>query len=75
MRNEYPDGLLEPEGAIGDKGTSNLSHPGFLLPPQTVALKVIEAHYPRHLQCHPGWTAQMGPDIPDEAGGIENRCV
>ena len=43
--------------------------------PQTVVLKGIEVHYPQHLQCHPSQTAQMGPDIPDKAGGIERRCI
>ena len=75
MMNENPNGLLEAEGIIGDKGTSNLSHPGFLPLPQTVVLKVIEVHYPQHLRCHPHWTAQMGPDILDEAGGIKKKCI
>ena len=75
MMNEYPNGLLEAEGAIGDEGTSDLSHPGFLPLLQTMVLKVIEVHYPRCLWCHPSQTTQTGPDIPDEAGGIERRCV
>ena len=75
MMNEYSNGLLEAKGAIGDEGTSDLSHPGFLALPKTVVSKAIEVHYPRHLQCHLGRTTQMGPDIPDEAGGIEKRCV
>ena len=75
MRNEYPDSLLEAEGAIGDEGTSDLSHPSSLLPPQTMASKAIEALYPWHLQCHPSRTAQTDLDIPDEAGGIEKRHI
>ena len=75
MMSKYPDGLLKAKGTIGDKGTSNFGHPSFLPLPQTVVLKVIEVQYPRCLQCHPGWTALMGPGIPDEAGGIEKRCI
>ena len=75
MMDEHPDGLPEAEGTIGDKGTSNLSHPSFLLLPQTMVSKVIEVHYPWHLQCHPSQTDQMGPDILDETGGIEKKCV
>ena len=72
--NENPDGLLEGKGIIGDKGTSNLSHLSFLPLPQAVVLKVIEVHYPWCLQCHPSWTGP-GPDILDEAGGIEKKCI
>ena len=75
MMNEHPEGLLEAEGIIGDEGTSDLSHPGFLPLPQTVVSKAIEVHYPWCLLCHLGWTAQMGPDILDEAGGIEKKCI
>ena len=75
MKNKHPDGLQEAKGIIGDKGTSDLSHPSFLPLPQTVVSKVIEVHYPWHLQCHPGRTTQTGPDILDEAGGIEKKCV
>ena len=64
--NEHPNDLLEAEGIIGDEGTSNLSHPCSLPLPQTVVLK---------LQCHLSWTAQMDPDIPDGAEGIEKKCV
>ena len=69
------DGLPKAEGIIGDGETSNLSHPGS--PPllQTVALKVIEAHYPQHLQYHPSQITWMDPDILDEAGGIEKKHV
>ena len=75
MMNEYPDGLLKAKGAIGDEGTSDLGHLSFLPLPQTMVSKVIEVHYPQHLQCHLSWTTQTGPDVPDEAGGIEKRCV
>ena len=71
----HPNGLLEAEGAIGDKRTSDLGHPGFLSLPQTVVSKAIGVHCPWHLQCHPGWTAQMDPDIPDGVGGIEKKCI
>ena len=73
--NEYPNGLLEAEGITGDKGTSHLGHPSFLPLPQTMVLKVIGVHCPRHLQCHLGWTAQMDLDVPDGAGGIEKKCI
>ena len=56
--NEHPDGLPEAKGIIGDGGTSNLSHPGSLLLPQTVVLKVIEVHYRWHLRCHHDLTGQ-----------------
>ena len=75
MMNEHPDGLLEAEDVIGDEGTSDLSHPGSLPLPQTVVLKMIEVHCPWHLQYHLGWTAQTDPDVPDEAEGIEKKCV
>ena len=73
--NEHPNGLLEAKGIIGDEGTSDLSHPGFVPLPQTMVLKAIEVHYPWHLRCHPSRTTQMGPDILDEAGGIEKKCI
>ena len=75
MKDEPLDGLPEAEGIIGDGETSNLGHPGS--PPllQTVAMKVIEAHYPWHLQYHPGQIAQMDLDILDEAGGIEKKHI
>ena len=72
MMNEYLDSLLKAEGAIGDKGTSGLSHPGSLPLPQTVVLKVIGVHYPWCLQCHPSQTTQTDSD---EAGGIKRKCV
>ena len=72
--DEHPNGLLEAKGIIRDGGTSDLGHPGFLPHPQIMVLKAIEVHYPRHLQCHPGWTTQMGPDILDEVGGIKKKC-
>ena len=75
MMNEHPDGLLEAKGIIGDKGTSDLSHPSSLPLPQTVVLKVIGVHCPWHLQCHLSWTTQMNPDVPDEAEGIEKKCM
>ena len=75
MTNEHPDSLLEAEGIIGDEGTSNLSHPGFLPLPQTMVSKAIEVQYPWHLRCHLNQTTQMGPDVLDEVGGIEKKCV
>ena len=73
--NKHPDGLLEAEGIIGDRGTSDLGHPGFLPLPQTMVWKVIEVQYPRHLRCHLNQTAQTGPDILDEVGGIKKKHV
>ena len=69
------DGLPKAEGITGDGETSDLSHPGS--PPllQTMALKVIEAQYPRCLQYHSGQIAQMDLDVLDEAGGIERRHI
>ena len=75
MMDEHPDGLPEAKGIIGDEGTSDPCHPSFLPLPQTTVSKVIEVHYPLHLQCHPGQTNQTGPDILDEAGGIEKKCI
>ena len=73
--NKNPNGLLEAKGVIGDEGTSNLGHPGFLPLPQAMVSKVIEVHYPRHLQYHPSRTTQMGPDVLNEARGIKKKCV
>ena len=67
--------FLRPRDIIGDEGTSNLSHPSSLPLPQIMVLKVIGVHCPWHLQCHPGQTAQMDPDVPDKAGGIEKKCI
>ena len=75
MMNEHTNGLLEAKDIIGDEGTSNLSHPGSLLLPHTVVLKVIGVHCPWHLQYHLGQTAQTDPDVPDEAEGIEKKCI
>ena len=75
MMNEHPNSLLEAKGIIGDEGTSNLGHPGFLPLLQIVVSKVIEVHYSWHLRCHPCQTSQMGPDVLDEAGGIEKKCI
>ena len=75
MMDKHPNSLPEAKGIRGDKETSNLSHPSFLPLPQTIVLKAIEVHYPRHLQYHPSRTAQMGPDVLDEAGGIEKKCI
>ena len=72
MMNKHPDGLLEANGIIGDKGTSDLGHPGSLPLPQTVVSKALGVHCPWHLQCHLGRTAQMDPD---EAEGIEKKCL
>ena len=75
MKDEPLNGLPKAEGIIGDRETSNLSHPGS--PPllQTVASKVIEAQYPWCLQYHPSQIARMDLDILDEAGGIKKKCV
>ena len=73
MTNEHPNSLPEAVGIIGDKGTSNLGNPSSLPLPQTMVLKVIGVHCPRHLQYHPGRTAQTDPDILDEAGGTEKK--
>ena len=75
MKGKPLDGLPEAKGIIGDGETSDLGHPGS--PPllQTMALKVIEAHYPQHLQYHPGQITQMDPDILDEAGGIKKKHI
>ena len=75
MTNEHPNGLLEAEGIIGDKGTSDLGHPGFLPLPQTMVSKVIEVQYLWHLQCHLNQTTQTGPDVLDEVGGIKKKCI
>ena len=75
MMNEPLNSHLEAKGIIGDEGTSDCSHISSLLLPQTVVLKVIEAHCPWHLQCHPGRTTQMDLNAPDEGGGIEKKCV
>ena len=73
--NDHPNGLLEAEGIIGDKGTSDLGHPSFLPLLQTMVSKAIEVQYPQHLRCHLGQTVQMGPDILHEVGGIEKKCI
>ena len=75
MVNGNPDSLPEGGAITGDEEISDLIHPDFLPPPQTVVLKVIEVNYPWHLGCHPSLTTQTGPDIPGEAGGIERRHV
>ena len=73
--DEHSDSPPKAKGIIGDKGTNDLSHPSFLPLPQTVVSKVIEVYYSWHLQYHPGQTTQMDPDILDEAGGIEKKCI
>ena len=73
--NEYPNGLLKAKGIIGDEGTSDLSHPSFLPLPQTMVSKVIGVHCTQCLECHPCWTTQTDPDIPDEAGSIKKKCI
>ena len=75
MMDEHPNSLPKADGVIGEEGTSNPSHPSFLPLPQTMVLKVIEVHYPWHLQCHPGQTTQMDPDTLDEGGGIKKKCI
>ena len=76
LRKDEPlDGLPKAKGIIGDRETSDLSHPG--CPPllQTVALKVIEAQYLLHHQYHPDQIARMDPEILDKAGGVERKHV
>ena len=75
MEDKPVDGLPEAEGIIRDGETSNLGHLGS--PPllQTMALKVIEAQYPQHLQYHPIHITRMDLDILEEVGGIEKRHV
>ena len=73
--DEHPNGLPEAEGIIGDKGTSDLSHPSFLPLPQTMVSKAIEVHFPQRFQYHPSQTAQMDPDVLDKAGDIEKKCI
>ena len=75
MMNKNPNGLLEAKDIIGGGGTSDLSHPASLPLPQTMVSKVIGVHCPWHLQYHLGQTAQMDPDTPDEAEGIEKKCM
>ena len=75
MEDEPLDSLPEAEGIIGDGKTSNLSHLGSPSLLQIVALKVVEAQYPWHLQCHPIQITWMDLDILEEAGGIEKRHV
>ena len=72
--NKHPNSLPEAKGVIGDKGTSDLSHPCSLPLPQTVVSEVIGVHCSWHLQCHPGWTTQTDPDVLDKAGGIEKNA-
>ena len=73
MTSKHLDGLPEAEGIIGDRGTSDLGHPGSLPLPQTVVLKVIEVHCQWHLQCHPGLTIQTDPDVLDKVGGTKRK--
>ena len=75
MKDKPLDGLPKAKGIIGDGETRNLGHLGS--PPllQTMALKVIEAQYPWHLQCHPVQITRMDLDVLEEAGGIEKRQV
>ena len=72
--NKHPNGPLEAEGIIGDEGTSNLGHPGSLPLPQTMVLKVIGVHCPRHLQCHLGQTMQTDPGIPDKQKALRRNA-
>ena len=75
MEDEPLDSLPKAEGIIGDRETSDLGHLGS--PPllQTMASKVIEAQYPRHLQYHPIQITWMDLDILEEAGGTKKRHV
>ena len=75
MKDKPLISLPKAKGIIGDSETSDLSHPGS--PPllQTMALKAIDAQYPRCLQYHPGQIAQMDLDVLDKAGGIEKKDI
>ena len=73
MTSEHIDDLPKAKGIIGDRETSDLSHPGSLPLPQTVVLKVIEVHCQWCLQCHPSLTFQTDPDVLDEVGGTERK--
>ena len=73
MTNEHLDGLPKAKGVIGDGGISDLGHPGSLPLPQAMVLKVIEVHCQWCLQCHPGVTDQMDPDVLDKIGGTERK--
>ena len=73
ITREHPDGLPKAGGITGDGGTSDLGHSGSFPFPQTMVLKVIGVHCQWHLQCHPGLTTQMDPDILDEIGGTEKK--
>ena len=75
MKGKPLNSLPEAEHIIGDGETSDPGHPGS--PPllQTMASKSIEAHYPWHLQYHPGQIAQMDLDVLDKAGGIEKKHI
>ena len=78
MMNKHLNGLLKAEGVIGDKGTSMTTVT--LVPfsfPRLMVLKVIEVHCPWHLQCHPGRTTQMDPDVLDDGRrhSRRNACM
>ena len=75
MEDKPLNGLPEAEGIIGDRETRDLSHLGSPSLLQTMALKVIDARYPQHLQYHPIEITWMDLDILEEAGGIEKRHV
>ena len=75
MEDEPLDSLPEAKGIIKDGETSDYGHLDSLPLLQTMASKMIEAQYPRHLQCHPIQITQMDPDILEEAGGIEKRHI
>ena len=72
---QTPNSLPEAIGVIGDEGTSDLSDLSSLPLPPTVVLKAIGVHCPWCLQCHPGQTTQIVPDILDEAGGTKKKCI
>ena len=73
--DEPLDSLPEAEGIIGDGETSDHGHLDSLPLLQPMALKVIEAQYLQHLQCHPIQITWMDLDVLEEAGGIEKRHV
>ena len=68
-----PQGHLEAVNAIDNGETVGPSCLGFLCLLWTMASRVIEVHYPQHLQCHPGLTGQMNQDVPDEVDDTEKR--
>ena len=73
MMDRPLDGLPEATSITEEGETRDHSHLGFHPLSQTGVLKVIQVHYPWHLQYHPGQITQMDLDILDEAGDIEKK--